>query len=46
MFFRRILPITNFIIASSALFFQTKVLYPWHIDISKQIDNLEKHKNK
>ena len=40
MFYKK-LPILNFIIASSALAFQTTILYPWHNDISKQINNLE-----
>jgi hypothetical protein len=36
------LPLFNFVIASSALIFQTTVLYPWHKDISKQIDKMDK----
>ena len=40
------LPIINFIIASSALTFQVSVLYPWHKEISYQIDKLGKKKCK
>jgi hypothetical protein len=36
------LPIVNFVIASSGLVFQTTVLYPWHKNISKQIDEMDK----
>jgi len=46
MLFSRVLPVLNFCISSTALLFQTTVLYPWHNEISKQINNLETHKNK
>jgi hypothetical protein len=42
--FRRInkyLPLCNFMISSTAFFFQTTVLLPWHNEISKKIDLLE-----
>lgn len=35
------IPIINLFITSSALFFQTTVLLPWHNHISKQINKLE-----
>ena len=31
------LPLVNFVIASTALAFQSKVLYPWHNKLSKQL---------
>ncbi len=45
MFYKN-LPVLNFIIAISAFTFQTTVLYPWHNDISRQINNLETKINK
>jgi hypothetical protein len=39
------LPLLNFIIASTAFAFQTNVLYPWHKQLSLQIEKLER-KNK
>ena len=39
-FFLRNLPIINFCISSAALTFQVTVLYPWHNQISKQINNI------
>ena len=38
----KILPAFNLIIGSTALAFQTKVLYPWHNDLDKKIDILNK----
>ncbi len=35
------IPKINLFIGSVALFFQTSVLFPWHNDISKQINKLE-----
>lgn len=46
MFFKRVLPIANFCISSSALLFQTTVLFPWHNEISEQINKLEKQNTK
>ncbi len=43
--FFRSLPIINFCISSAALTFQVTVLYPWHTQISKQIDTID-NKNK
>lgn len=34
MFFKY-LPVVNFVIATSALIFQTTVLYPWHHEIDR-----------
>ena len=39
-FFRN-LPIINFCISYTALLFQIGVLYPWHKQISNQINNIE-----
>jgi hypothetical protein len=36
--FYKHLPLLNFIVASSALTFQVTVLYPWHEQISHQLD--------
>lgn len=36
------LPLVNFFISTSALTFQVAVLYPWHKDISLQLDKLTK----
>ncbi len=41
LFTTNTLPKINLFITSSALFFQTTVLLPWHNDISKQIYKLE-----
>ena len=38
----KILPVANFVISSSALFFQVTVLYPWHKDLSKDIQKIDK----
>ena len=41
------LPIVNFFIASSALVFQTTVLFPWHHQLDSDFKDLEeKHKAK
>ena len=41
------LPIVNFFIASSALIFQTTVLFPWHHQLDSDFKELEeKHKAK
>uniref|UniRef100_A0A6C0IF73 Uncharacterized protein n=1 Tax=viral metagenome TaxID=1070528 RepID=A0A6C0IF73_9ZZZZ len=49
MFYKK-LPLVNFTLATSALIFQTTVIYPLHKDIIKQLTNLEKkidtYKNK
>ncbi len=34
------LPVANFIISSSAFLFQVTVLYPWHKEISVNIDKI------
>jgi hypothetical protein len=31
------LPLANFVVAGTALCFQTNILYPWHNEISKDI---------
>jgi hypothetical protein len=45
MFYKK-LALFNCIIASSALVFQTTVLYPWHKDISIQITRLQEKLDK
>lgn len=35
------LPVFNFCVASSALIFQTTVLYPWHLTLDKDFAKLE-----
>jgi hypothetical protein len=42
VFFRKILPFINFSIATSALAFQTMVLYPWHEQLEEDFKALEK----
>ncbi|WWC89659.1 uncharacterized protein L201_004584 [Kwoniella dendrophila CBS 6074] len=37
----RALPYVNFIVASSALLFQTTVLYPWHHILSDDFEKLK-----
>lgn len=44
--FTRYLPITSFIIGSSALIFQTTVLYPWHNDLDAEFKQLKDQKEK
>lgn len=39
---RENIPVYGFIIGTAAISFQVGVLYPWHEEISVQIDNLEK----
>jgi hypothetical protein len=38
----KLLPVVNFIITSTAFAFQTKVLYPYHNNLDKKFDTLEK----
>jgi hypothetical protein len=38
----KFLPLINLIIGTTALGFQTQVLYPWHNDLDKKFDSLEK----
>jgi hypothetical protein len=33
------LPFLNFVISTTAFTFQVSVLYPWHEEISRKIDN-------
>ncbi|KAJ3416418.1 hypothetical protein HDV05_001576, partial [Chytridiales sp. JEL 0842] len=40
--FQRIIPAVNFFIATSALGFQTMVLYPWHEQLERDFQELEK----
>ena len=39
--FYKKLPFLNFVIASTAFSFQTTALYPWHKQISLQIEKLQ-----
>jgi hypothetical protein len=41
--FSSLVPAASLIISSYALRFQMKVLYPWHEDLSKQIEGLERN---
>ncbi|KAF8205337.1 hypothetical protein K438DRAFT_1818955 [Mycena galopus ATCC 62051] len=36
----RLLPYVNFLVATSALAFQTAVLYPWHVQLDTAFHNL------
>ncbi|KAJ6608117.1 hypothetical protein B0H10DRAFT_1816507 [Mycena sp. CBHHK59/15] len=38
---RQVLPYINFVVATSALAFQTTVLYPWHYQLEKQFHVLK-----
>ena len=38
----KFLPIINLTIGSIALYFQTTVLYPWHNELEKKFDKLDK----
>ena len=40
------IPRINLFIASTALMFQTTVLFPWHNDISSQINKLQEEINR
>jgi hypothetical protein len=42
MLFTRGVPLTNFVIASSALCFQVFVLYPWHHQLDADFEDLKK----
>jgi len=35
------LPLLNFCVSTSAFLFQTRVLYPWHHELSNDIHNLQ-----
>jgi hypothetical protein len=48
VFFTRYLPITSFIVGSTALIFQTTVLYPWHHELDaefKKLKELKEHQD-
>lgn len=38
----RIVSLTNFVVASSALCFQVGVLYPWHKELDENFEKLKK----
>ncbi|CAN8096228.1 unnamed protein product [Discula destructiva] len=38
----RVISITNFMVASSALCFQVGVLYPWHKELDENFEKLKK----
>ena len=40
--FSRHVPLVNFALSSAGLMFQTCVLHPWHNQLSKQMDQLNK----
>ena len=42
MWVTRLISLTNFGVASSALGFQVLVLYPWHEQLSEDFDELKK----
>lgn len=42
MLFKKVFPAVNFLIATSALSFQVGVLYPWHEQLSKEMDEIKK----
>ncbi|CAF0838570.1 unnamed protein product [Adineta steineri] len=39
---QKYLPFINFLIASAALGFQINVLYPWHHELQKEFNKLQK----
>jgi len=39
--FAKVLPLINFVIASTALAFQIEVLYPWHPDANAMIERFQ-----
>jgi BMFP domain-containing protein YqiC len=41
VFFKRYLPIISFTIGTTALIFQTTVLYPWHNELDKDFHELK-----
>uniref|UniRef100_A0A6C0D3G5 Uncharacterized protein n=1 Tax=viral metagenome TaxID=1070528 RepID=A0A6C0D3G5_9ZZZZ len=41
--FSSLVPAAGLIVSSVALRFQMKVLYPWHEDLSRQIEGLERN---
>jgi hypothetical protein len=44
VFFTRLLPISGFIVGSSALLFQTTMLYPWHEELDTEFKRLKELK--
>ncbi|KAK9453000.1 hypothetical protein V1511DRAFT_513245 [Dipodascopsis uninucleata] len=42
MLFTRGFSLTNFVIGSSALCFQTMVLYPWHEKLDEEFEDLKR----
>ncbi|KAI0126266.1 hypothetical protein BJ170DRAFT_582334 [Xylariales sp. AK1849] len=42
MIITRIISLTNFVVASSALGFQVFVLYPWHKQLDDSFENLKR----
>lgn len=42
MWMTRLISLTNFCVASSALGFQVFVLYPWHEQLSEDFEDLKK----
>ncbi|KAK4221225.1 putative mitochondrial phosphate carrier protein [Podospora fimiseda] len=42
VFITRLISITNFCVATSALGFQVFVLYPWHIELDENFEKLKK----
>lgn len=45
-FFKSKIAKINFVIAMSALLFQTTVLYPWHHQLDKDFEEFKKHTEK
>lgn len=45
MFWSRLLPATSFIVGTSALSFQTFVLYPWHHELCEEFKKFEAMKS-
>jgi hypothetical protein len=41
--FSSLVPAAGLIVSSIALRFQMKVLYPWHEDLSRQIEGLDRN---
>jgi len=42
---RKLLPYVNFVIATGALVFQMKVLYPWHKQLDEDFQKLKEDQN-
>lgn len=44
VFYSKYLPIISFVVGTSALIFQTTVLYPWHNELEQEFKRLKEQK--